>query len=496
MLLARLLWLRRKTCPGNVLDVASFLRQDLGSIQLPKQPSGGVSSDSGRVVPSSPVQSISAARIGFSCPLGPFTSLLLDGATSPVELRIVDTLIWLRGNATEQLSYRLPIRACFLFGPWAARTDSVEMAAAAEISPEQTKPETILKAFTSSPAGLTFKKEDPAAYAKMAKLIKEHAEKLRSERRCASRVDATLAALLVQMGFSEDRSVCAVNANHRSIASALDYLRGTTFEECTLCSGECSEENLKPLLTRDEWERLNRETLERYLEDDPEFRRCPAPKWRREHENVTCEAFREWKRCNDPDDPDYQAEEYIRINGIKCPNCEASFVVAKGGCAHLTCPKCKCEFCESCRSEFTKGTKCVVGEACQKKGFHAHHPRNCFFYTRDYPLEHLVNLLRHYKEYLCALVIRKNVDTVSLMNTAQMKEELRKNNLSLPEFAEGTAEDVVRARLVQAERTVGLTPDTASNDHPSAPLATLHQLLWECSARRQEREAALAKLSP
>lgn len=403
----------------------------------------------------------------------------------------------------------------------------------------------------------------------MAKLIKEHAEKLRSERRCASRVDATLAALLVQMGFSEDRSVCAVNANHRSIASALDYLRETTFEECTLCSGECSEENmayfepcqhkacktcvarhlatqsqrgrawacfqcpieldrhqtlnkLKPLLTRDEWERLNRETLERYLEDDPEFRRCPAPKcecgfmtdpglqkaqcpecslvmcnscsspWRREHENVTCEAFREWKRCNDPDDPDYQAEEYIRINGIKCPNCEASFVVAKGGCAHLTCPKCKCEFCESCRSEFTKGTKCVVGEACQKKGFHAHHPRNCFFYTRDYPLEHLVNLLReasvpmeddlpaddqtcfimltgddgdeskcpgkahkngrceqHYKEYLCALVIRKNVDTVSLMNTAQMKEELRKNNLSLPEFAEGTAEDVVRARLVQ-----------------------------------------------
>ncbi|EEC10602.1 chain A, solution structure Of The Ibr Domain Of The RING finger protein 31 protein, putative [Ixodes scapularis] len=103
---------------------------------------------------------------------------------------------------------------------------------------------------------------------------------------------------------------------------------------------------LKPLLTRDEWEGLNKSTLERCLEDDPDFRRCSASKceygfltdpglqkvqcpecglvmcntcsspWRREHENVTCEAFREWKRCNDPDDPDYQAEEYIRTNGI------------------------------------------------------------------------------------------------------------------------------------------------------------------------------------
>ncbi|KAG0420945.1 hypothetical protein HPB47_003165 [Ixodes persulcatus] len=49
----------------------------------------------------------------------------------------------------------------------------------------------------------------------------------------------------------------------------------------------------------------------------------------------------------------------------------------------------------------------------------------------------------------------------------------------------------------QAERTVDLTPDTASNNHPSAPLTTLRHLLWECSEKkRQEREAALAKLSP
>lgn len=410
----------------------------------------------------------------------------------------------------------------------------------------------------------------PAAYAKMAALIKEDAKRLMTESRCETLTDGILVALLSRMDFSEDRSVCAVNAGARSIEAALDFMRNTDFRQCDVCYIEFENESmtnveecqhkackrcvqahletlnssrrdwacfacsnqldrtlmlqkLSPHLTPDEWEKLNKPVLECCIEDDPEFRRCPyrecglgfytdlqlrkaqcpychrvmcnkcSSPWQREHENKTCEEFKEWRRLNDPDDPDFQAEEYMRNHGVACPGCEASFVVSKGGCAHLTCPKCKCEFCESCRSKFAKGAACdVKSEACKSKGFHAHHPRNCFFYTRDHPLDGLVNLLKgasvemddelpvdgqlcsimiaaddgeesnckekalkggkcqkHYKEYLCTLIIRNKLDTLSLMAIDQLKEELRKNDCSVPSLAAGTTEEDQRAQLEQ-----------------------------------------------
>ncbi|CAN7941103.1 unnamed protein product, partial [Ixodes hexagonus] len=264
----------------------------------------------------------------------------------------------------------------------------------------------------------------------MAEKIKGDAQKLMNESRCASRVDAILAALLVQMGFSEDKSVCAVNADTKSIAAALDYLRNTPFADCGICCSECAEGNMvsaepcghracQSCLTkhlkvsnrqRSSWVCFEcSNELDRHLtlnkvrtaqtwsgwsfvkkedrpNDEPREQGCPRTKscgngfytdprlrkaqcdncrlvmcntcgsqWQREHENVTCEKFKEWKRQNDPNDPDFQADEFIRSHGIRCPGCQERFIVAKGGCAHLVCPKCKCEFCEGCRSKFVRG---------------------------------------------------------------------------------------------------------------------------------------------
>lgn len=73
---------------------------------------------------------------------------------------------------------------------------------------------------------------------------------------------------------------------------------------------------------------------------------------------------------------------------------------------HLTCSRCKHEFCSDCLKPFSMGANCGVSDYCAKLGLHAHHPRNCLFYLRDKePLE-LKQLLR---VIIIDLILLKNV---------------------------------------------------------------------------------------
>ncbi|XP_077502696.1 E3 ubiquitin-protein ligase RNF31-like [Amblyomma americanum] len=198
-------------------------------------------------------------------------------------------------------------------------------------------------------------------------------------------------------------------------------------------------------------------------------------KWRKEHERRSCEEFKKWKAENDPDDPEFQTQDLIRRTAIECPRCQTQYFKAKGGCAHFTCGNCKREFCECCKTEFWRGKECGR-EACKNQGMHGHHPRNCFFYTRDYSHEELLGILKnasigvdeeipadstltcsvsitnddfhdspcglavlrakkcekHYKEYLCESIFAHRVDVLSLMNEQKLEQELHKNGVNVP----------------------------------------------------------------
>lgn len=67
----------------------------------------------------------------------------------------------------------------------------------------------------------------------------------------------------------------------------------------------------------------------------------------------------------------------------ECPECNSVYMLDRGGCLHFICNKCKFEFCGSCSKPFHKPSKNPCNTCSTSKGLHAHHPRNCPFYTRD-----------------------------------------------------------------------------------------------------------------
>lgn len=74
--------------------------------------------------------------------------------------------------------------------------------------------------------------------------------------------------------------------------------------------------------------------------------RCQAP-W---HENLTCKQFlkgdkllHKWMKKREDD----------QWNARKCPKC-SSYIQRAGGCPHMTCQSCACEFCYSCGRRYHK----------------------------------------------------------------------------------------------------------------------------------------------
>ncbi|XP_012688696.3 LOW QUALITY PROTEIN: E3 ubiquitin-protein ligase RNF31 [Clupea harengus] len=118
---------------------------------------------------------------------------------------------------------------------------------------------------------------------------------------------------------------------------------------------------------------------------------CKKP-WEDQHEDVSCETFQAWKRENDPEYQRQGLAGYLRDNGIVCPSCSYQYALTRGGCMHFTCTQCRYEFCSGCNNPFHK-TGCTVAQ-CSVTGLHAHHPRDCLFYLRDWEPKRLQELLQ------------------------------------------------------------------------------------------------------
>ncbi|XP_032875472.1 E3 ubiquitin-protein ligase RNF31 isoform X2 [Amblyraja radiata] len=138
-------------------------------------------------------------------------------------------------------------------------------------------------------------------------------------------------------------------------------------------------------------ELFQRKLRDRTLMEMANFRWCAH--WEPQHEGISCEQFMKWKQQNNPE---YQAralDSYLKQNGIECPNCTAQFDLSRGGCMHFNCQECQHQFCGGCRRPFKLGSACAFMENCVTKGLHAHHPRNCFYYLRDWSVERMKQLL-------------------------------------------------------------------------------------------------------
>ncbi|XP_038160828.1 E3 ubiquitin-protein ligase RNF31 isoform X1 [Cyprinodon tularosa] len=118
---------------------------------------------------------------------------------------------------------------------------------------------------------------------------------------------------------------------------------------------------------------------------------CKKP-WEPQHQDVSCEQFQLWKRENDPEYQRQGLAGYLRDNGITCPQCKFQYALTKGGCMHFTCSQCRHQFCSGCNNPYYK-TECKVPQ-CKCSGLHAHHPRDCLFYLRDWDADRLQALLQ------------------------------------------------------------------------------------------------------
>ncbi|TRY84124.1 hypothetical protein DNTS_026030 [Danionella cerebrum] len=117
---------------------------------------------------------------------------------------------------------------------------------------------------------------------------------------------------------------------------------------------------------------------------------CKKP-WEAQHTGLSCEQFQQWKRENDPEYQKQGLAGYLRDNGITCPNCRFQYALARGGCMHFSCSQCRYQFCSGCNNPFH--TRCAVNQ-CSVTGLHAHHPRDCLFYLRDWEPARLQALLQ------------------------------------------------------------------------------------------------------
>ncbi|KAL1006476.1 hypothetical protein UPYG_G00072840 [Umbra pygmaea] len=114
--------------------------------------------------------------------------------------------------------------------------------------------------------------------------------------------------------------------------------------------------------------------------------------WEPQHQDVSCEQFQLWKRENDPDYQRQGLAGFLRDNGITCPHCRFQYALTKGGCMHFSCSQCRYQFCSGCNNPFHT-TACKTAQ-CKITGLHAHHPRDCLFYLRDWEPARLQELLQ------------------------------------------------------------------------------------------------------
>ncbi|KAI1295593.1 E3 ubiquitin-protein ligase RNF31 [Halotydeus destructor] len=88
--------------------------------------------------------------------------------------------------------------------------------------------------------------------------------------------------------------------------------------------------------------------------------------WESQHEDVTCEQFRQWKVDNDLTRAKVELDRHLKRNGIDCPKCSFRFELSKGGCLHYHCTQCAHDFCGCCKAPFLKSSVSVFEKDLQE----------------------------------------------------------------------------------------------------------------------------------
>ncbi|XP_034415980.1 E3 ubiquitin-protein ligase RNF31-like [Cyclopterus lumpus] len=223
---------------------------------------------------------------------------------------------------------------------------------------------------------------------------------------------------------------------------------------------------------------------------------CKKP-WEPQHQDLSCEQFQQWKRDNDPDYQRQGLAGFLKDNGITCPSCRFQYALTKGGCMHFSCSQCRYQFCSGCNNPYHK-TVCKAAQ-CSYPGLHAHHPRDCLFYLRDWELPRLQALLqrnrvdfnvdpsdaaqadaccvmeqkdeaghqidspcglqaepgqaglceKHYKEYLVSLVNAHSLDPAPLFEPSELTRACERYLVDTQRGADGEDDDLYHARLLK-----------------------------------------------
>ncbi|XP_024135802.1 E3 ubiquitin-protein ligase RNF31 isoform X1 [Oryzias melastigma] len=218
--------------------------------------------------------------------------------------------------------------------------------------------------------------------------------------------------------------------------------------------------------------------------------------WEPQHQDVSCEQFQQWKRDNDPEYQKQGLAGYLRDNGITCLQCGFQYALTKGGCMHFTCSQCRYQFCSGCNNPYHK-TLCKTPQ-CSYPGLHAHHPRDCLFYLRDWEAARLQAVLqrnrvgyntdpssgvqtdacsvmeqkdeagqqvdspcgiqtqpgqaglcdKHYREYLVSLINAHSLDPALLYQTHELVRACERYQVD-PQRADGEGDDDYHARLLK-----------------------------------------------
>ncbi|XP_076838342.1 uncharacterized protein LOC143483387 isoform X2 [Brachyhypopomus gauderio] len=251
--------------------------------------------------------------------------------------------------------------------------------------------------------------------------------------------------------------------------------------------------------------------------------KCRSP-WAPQHEGLSCERFKEWQQLNSPEYQNSRLEQLLGRNKIDCPKCKLRFFLSKGGCLHFKCSQCQHEFCGGCSRPFRPGAECDFSAECGAKGLHAHHPRDCLYHLRDWSVLRLRSLLQHhgishpimvsqrrgavesqrgvctvmehkeagsvreeacgrvafqeysgyctlhYKECLVELINQNRLDPVVLFEGSELRAELDRWKIPVPEKHPLESDKLYMERLKQILRErVGLICGTAPGLTPAGP---------------------------